>query len=143
MFWTIGQFPELDHLDEIQRREVLRRVPWHCYPRLAGLSLFRGFFIGAFVALGVAIIFARFLSEDAAGASALATFIVTFVFLAIRFYLGDLENLRKIIRTEIAAAFKGQRLPFCFSCGYDFRNLAGNVCPECGHPVSQGKSSLV
>jgi hypothetical protein len=126
MLWLISQFPELDHLDPPQRTAVLKLVPWSFYPRIVVISVCWGlFWFGVTVAL-------TFLLPRKIGVilGAGVGFVVTFYL-----YLEHLDEVRTVIRREIARAFAGRRPPFCFSCGYDFRNLAGDVCPECGQSI--------
>ena len=127
MHWTIGQFPELDHLDPAQRAAVLRGVPWWTYPLMA----LRALVVGG-VAAGVV---AAVLIETAGAAVAASTFIVLGVGLTLGAYLTQLNTIRRTLRSEIAASFAGRRPPFCLHCGYDLRVTSADRCPECGRPV--------
>ncbi|HEY0009690.1 MAG TPA: hypothetical protein VGB55_13260, partial [Tepidisphaeraceae bacterium] len=51
---------------------------------------------------------------------------------AMLFYVNQLAQVRRGMRGAIADGFRGQRLPFCFACGYDLRNHHADRCPECG-----------
>lgn len=130
MFWTIGQFPELDHLDPIQRAAALKRVPWHFYPQLIVGCIFGGLIAGIFVAIPFFVWFGQM--------TALCVMSVAGLLIGAVAYSGSLKRIRAVIRSEIAKAFEGKRAPFCFSCGYDLRGSADGLCPECGRRESMG-----
>ena len=128
MLWTIGQFPELDHLDPGQRARLLRRVPWWTYPQMAILAA-----VGAASIAGAAAA----ITYGVVGSSTVAA--TAFVFVEVPAALGlyqvVLQRVRRAMRTEIAAGFRDQRPPFCFGCGYDLRAFSDDRCPECGRPI--------
>lgn len=127
MHWTIGQCPELDHLDPVERANALQLVPWDFYPTVILKSFICGIFAG-----GVAILIFEAMAPvvDLLCSGALA------IVAMVNWYLHDLKKVRMALRKEVVKAFKGQRPPFCLSCGYDFRNLTSDACPECGHRIS-------
>lgn len=132
MLWTIGQFPELDHLGEDQRAAVLAQVPWWTYPLIVARSVLSAAVVGA-IAAGVA---ARRVSVAAAA----ALFVAVAGGLATCFYLLQLRRVRVAMRHSIAEGFRGRRPPFCLACGYDLRGSAGTVlCPECGGAIDGGR----
>jgi hypothetical protein len=124
MLWSIGQFPELDHLDPRERTRLLRRVPWWTYPMIVLLSVIVGALAGVVTAFIVADSWGR-----PAGA---ATFAVMAAVVAALIYYRLLCRLRFEMRKEIAAGFLGRRPPFCLACGYDLRASCEDRCPECG-----------
>lgn len=130
VFWTIGQFPELDHLDAGQRAELLRRVPWWTYPQIILVALFGG-------AAGAGVLAA--IAFEAVGARvAVAAFVVVGASAALWIYLVLLRRVRGAMRKEVAAGFLGRRPPFCFGCGYDLRVVGDERCPECGREILGG-----
>jgi hypothetical protein len=128
MVWTIGQFPELDHLEPQARAKLLRRVPWVTYPQMILLAV-----VGAVAAAGSAalIAYALFGSER----TAVVAFVLVEASAAAGLYQVVLRRVRAAMRAEIAAGFLGRRPPFCFGCGYDLRGFSDGRCPECGRPI--------
>jgi hypothetical protein len=129
MLWSIGQFPELRHLDPAQRKQVLRRVPWWTYPLMMVLSMMAG--------LPVAIAATLLLSNDSA-ATGIFIFLFTMALAGLCLYQYQLRRLRTAMRRAIQDGFAGQRPPFCFGCGYDLRGVRSDACPECGSPLAGG-----
>ncbi len=135
MPWTIGQFPELNHLDPDQRIEVLRRVPWWTYPLMFARSLVFGCLFGGFYTIAAGRLFGITLSF------AVVFFITMALAHATLAYYSKLRQIRTVMRQEIAMHFRGQRPPFCFGCGYDVRECVGGLCPECGRSIFDVSSS--
>jgi hypothetical protein len=50
--WTIGQFPELNHLDARQRAELVRRLPWWTYSMIICEALVAGGAVGVGMTFG-------------------------------------------------------------------------------------------
>ena len=125
MIWTIGQFPELDHLAPEQRAALLARVPWWTYPLLIFGSLIQGVLLGA-LSFGYTYLLVR--SVQAAGIAASAITLAA----SIGLYLYRLKRIRADMRRTLADAFLGERPPFCLECGYDLRASKESRCPECG-----------
>lgn len=127
MYWLISQFPELDHLEPDQRVRVLRQVPWWTYPLIAARAVFPSLLLSVLVGLRLAAILrsgsVMFVSIPLAAA------------LATGLYVYQLARVRSDMCRVIAEAFRGERTPFCFNCGYDLRDLDAARCPECGSPV--------
>ena len=127
MYWLISQFPELDHLEPRQRAQVLAHVPWWTYPVMVGRAALSALFIGAITA---GLLAAGFGTDAAAfGAVPVAGAIAVF------FYRYQLARLRTAMRRTILEALRGERLPFCFQCGYNLRDSIADRCPECGSPA--------
>ena len=127
VLWTIGQFPELDHLDAGSRAEVLRRVPWWTYPLIVMRAI-----LGAGLLAGVVGgIPVKSFDPRAAMVGSFAIGVIV----AVPFYSFQLSRLRVELRKEIAKSFRGKQPPFCFGCGYDLRGANSTSCPECGQPV--------
>ena len=123
MIWSIRQFPELEHLSDEQRELLLKRVPFGFTIRV----LIKSTVMGTIVIGLVRSLFASIFSP----AFSAYMFLIVPV-LAIWIYLNLLRDTRRQLRTEVARAFAGERLPFCLNCGYDFQGLHSDKCPECG-----------
>jgi hypothetical protein len=132
MFWTIGQFPELDHLEPAQRATLLRRVPWWTYPQMAILAA-----VGAAGIAGAAAAIAY--GVTGSERAAVAVFVVAEGAAAVALYQVVLQRVRRAMRAEIAEGFLGRRPPFCFGCGYDLRAFTDDRCPECGRAILGGR----
>ena len=130
MYWLINQFPELDHLEPDQRAHVLARIPWWTYPLLAASAVIPAIILGGLIA--------AWLAFDASSTTAAIVSIPIAATAAIALYARQLSRVRTAMRTVIAEAFRDQRLPFCFHCGYNLRDSTAARCPECGHPVHAG-----
>lgn len=131
MYWTIGSFPELEHLAPHERAQVMQRVPWWIYLAIVGRYIIPAALIGAIVAVGI------FQEVHAAGWPA---FLVTMIGALILGYAYELRRLRRSLQRTIIEAFRGQRLPFCIACGYDLRAATSGTCPECGAGVMVRRS---
>lgn len=130
MYWLISQFPELEHLERRQRAQVLAHVPWWTYPVMVARAVLPALFLGAITA---GLLAAGFGSDAAAfGAVPVAGAVAMF------FYRYQLARLRTAMRQTILEALRGERLPFCFKCGYNLRDSIADRCPECGSPVLGG-----
>ena len=130
MYWLISQFPELEHLEPRQRAQVLVHVPWWTYPLMVARAALPALLLGGITA---GVLSAGFGSDAAAlGAVPVAGAIAVF------FYRYQLARLRTAMRQTILHALRGQRLPFCFQCGYNLRDSVADRCPECGSPVHGG-----
>jgi len=127
MYWSIGQFPELEHLDPWQRARVLRKTPWWTYPLIVLRSVLPALALTT-MAAGTAWITFKW------DATALA-YVLVAPAAAVGLYLFQIARLRVAVRNELARRFSGRRPPFCFSCGYNLRGTRGAFCPECGGKV--------
>ncbi len=125
MYWSIDQFPELEHLSETQRAEVLRRVKSRAVTaRLLGFSILAGLFgtlLVLFLLIDVRMGPALFLSP--------LILLPLFALATYQFLLIRLRGQLLIYLEEVA---RRQRLPMCLKCGYNLANLPGDRCPECG-----------
>jgi hypothetical protein len=120
MIWLISQFPELNCLEPAQRKQLLHGS-WWTYLWMLLRSLIAAMFTAAIIAIGMTTPWAALLS-GAAVASGL--------------YFLQLGRIRRAMRKEIAAAFRGRQPPFCMRCGYDLRGSGSGRCPECGSDFS-------
>jgi len=106
IFWHISQFPELDHLDPIERAAVLRGVPWWTYPQLAVGAIIVGVVAGI-----VTLLFAFF--HGLGGWEAWAPGVVVTIIVVIHGYVSGVKGIRKSMRKELIKFFAGHRPPFC------------------------------
>ena len=125
MIWTIGQFPELDHLQPAERAALLARVPKWTYPLLVAGSLVQGLLLGG-LAFAYTFWMARSYPPSAVAGGLVA------VAASLGLYRRHLGRVRTEMRRTLADAFIGERPPFCFQCGYDLRASDAERCPECG-----------
>jgi hypothetical protein len=126
MYWTIGSFPELDHLEPHERARLMRLVPWWIYAKIISRYALLGLIIG----LPVSAI----ISMESGGAP-VPIMLGMMIPVVIAGYIYELKRMRRSLRETIAEAFRGQTLPFCMNCGYDLRAAVGEECPECGAAV--------
>ena len=134
MYWTIRQFPELQHLDAEHRAVLLRRVPWWTYPLAIGRAAILGWGAGLIVWQMFALIVSFSGRPDFEGFTPWAGAAVGGL-LAVGIYVLQMHRIRVVIRRVVASTYVGERLPFCFHCGYDLRESHGAGCPECGRDV--------
>jgi len=130
MHWFISQFPELDHLEAHQRAQLLRGLPWWTYPLILAAAVIPSLPLGALTTAWLAMT----LRSGAAALFGIPVAVAT----AAGLYVYQLSRVRRVMRREIAEAFRGERLPFCFKCGYNLRDSDAPHCPECGSPVRGG-----
>jgi hypothetical protein len=124
MIWTISQFPELDHLTPDQRAALLKNLPRWTYWVIVARSLALAFLVSG---ISISVTLRSFPPEVL-----IVTHILLVALVATAYYLSQMRDLRRLMRNEIANGFRGQRPPFCFSCGYDLRASGAPLCPECG-----------
>ena len=129
MHWTIGQFPELDHLAPDERAALLRRVPWWTYPVVIVRAAVGALVFGGSAVLALSVVRAR-------THVVFIAFVAVTAVAAVALYLQELNALRRAVRREVAEGFRGRRPPFCFGCGYDLRACRTSLCPECGRDVT-------
>jgi hypothetical protein len=130
MAWSIGQFPELEYLEPGERAAVLGGVPWWTYPVIVGRAV-----LGALVLGGLVV--GMILRRVGPGVR-WAAYAVVVCGVAVGLYFLQLRRVRRLMRREIAVAFRGERPPFCFGCGYDLRGSGAGRCPECGRAIVRG-----
>lgn len=133
MFWSIGQFPELDRLEPHQRAQVLARVPWWTYPIITARAVVSALLLSA--VLGV------WLGTAWRSSAAAVVCIALAVTIAIGLYAFQLSRLRAAMRKVITEAFRGSHPSFCFQCGYDLRGSDAARCPECGGALPGGAAA--
>ena len=123
MFWTFGAFPELEHLEPDERKQLLAQTSWWTYPLLITSS--------ALPALAVAAAATALAAQSAFPGAAM--FWAVLIIVSVGVYQILLRHVRRIMRGTIIEGFAGQRPPFCFRCGYDLRGIHDGSCPECGN----------
>src|SRR4051812_24213593 len=101
MYWTIGSFPELNHLEPDERAAVLRGLPRSTYLKI--------FFRAARIAFFFGLIPMALLGRASAWEKGI-TFLIAFVPIGICCYLSYIGRIRIQMRETIADAFRGERL---------------------------------
>ena len=126
--WTFHSLPELNHLDDDQKRGLIARcVDWRIRAKLFGRSLLVGLFFAG-VAMGIIAQWTPWQFTLAAGSCVLAgAFVLWFQF--------EFLRIRSALRAHLKQALQGQRLPVCLSCGYNLTGTTGDRCSECGASV--------
>ena len=135
MNWHIGSFPELEHLSDSERKELLRqqvglRVRLRMVVLVLAVGLLAGF-CGGIVTIN--------LLPDAL--TALIVFLVSFGVGAVLEYQILLIRIRGQLIMYLERTAKKQRLPMCLCCGYSLEGLPGDVCPECGKTITAPRPS--
>lgn len=126
--WSFRAIPELNHLDEQQRRDLISRcVNWRVRVSFAGESLFVGLFCSWVAMVLVAGWVSKPLMLVAGGLVMAAGSMLWFQF--------EFLRIRAALRLHLKQAFRGQRLPVCLNCGYNLTGTTSTRCSECGHTV--------
>jgi hypothetical protein len=127
MFWRISSFPELEHLSDENRREILHkaRAGW----RVAWLII-----ASAIAGAGVSscLVGTLLATNSIAPTFGVVAFASLWFFSAAALYQIDLIRIRGQLRIYLEKAAQSQQLPLCLNCGYDITGLTGRRCPECG-----------
>lgn len=119
IYWRIRSLPELDHLSDEQRSQLLKKtigraMAWMVFYALVVSAATIGC-LSSIVPLPIAI--------------------PVGLLLGIAAHLYNLRIIRVDIQMQIIERYRGKQLPICLSCGYDLRNIEVTQCPECGAAV--------
>lgn len=134
MYWRVSSLPELQHISDDQRHQLLKERLGRGYSaRLALRCLLRGLCFGLLAAFVVMLV--------AVGVSAIPNAYTEVVIVVVSISIATLGlyqfNLIRIrIRGQLriylqAQREQGVRLPVCVNCGYAARDQQV-TCPECG-----------
>ena len=130
MYWRIGSFPELQHLSDGERAELLDVcVGWRGATRNVVRSLAGGMILGVVAAGASAALAGNALFVASA-------FIIAWAVGTILAYQVYLIRFRGQLIIYLEQAAKTKRLPLCLNCGYNLTGLRDDRCPECGRRVS-------
>jgi hypothetical protein len=129
MYWSIASFPELQHLEETDRRKILtnsgsRRI----LIRMVWLSIT----VGAILSV---------ISMQIMGLLTWPILLAAFLFWAPAVYQFQIILVRGQLRLYLERAARRQKLPLCLNCGYNIEGLQSERCPECGAVWDHSKSS--
>lgn len=119
LYWRIRSLPELDHLSDEQRSQLLKS---HVRRGTIGTILYSTILI---------IVAVRCLYAFCPLPIALPSGIL----LIVATHLYGIRSIRVAIQMQIIEMYRGQQLPICLNCGYDLRNIEVTQCPECGAAV--------
>jgi hypothetical protein len=142
IYWRISSFPELNHLDPVEKADALSRIPGWTYPLIIFGSFAVAMVVGGIAAAIASVITLARGSRDAGPAWTLSIFSLVGWATWLAAYLWQIRRVRRAMRGEIARAFRGQKPPFCFACGYELRATTGGACPECGSAISTGNAPM-
>ena len=130
MYWTITSFPELYHLSETDRRELLRRYGARRAMLWIGIrSLVFGLY-AAIISAGVVA---------AAGLRPIVAFLLVFPIWVVLIYQMQIIWIRGHMRIYLEETARSQKLPLCLNCGYSTQGLTRERCPECGAPLDAAR----
>lgn len=125
--WTFMSMPELASMEPPARRRYIRSHAGRC-PEFSVLA--NAAFL-AMIAGGVIV-------SIIAGVVSLSSPTLTLLLIGCIFvtvpvlYQFTLLRVRAALRYTVMKAYRGERVPFCFNCGYDLRGVDSEHCPECG-----------
>jgi len=138
MHWRISSFPELEHLSDAERLQILRRhVGWWFYVKAIFISIIQG------LAVGIVLSFPLNICAYYLGASNKTFEIIGFVtsLAIISGIIGSyqyfINRVRGQLRMYLEKAAKEQPLPLCMNCGYNIEGAKESRCPECGVKIVQ------
>lgn len=132
LYWRLSSLPELAHLRESDRRELLHRH----LPRGTWRSIISSMVGLGFVAAIVTTVTLSGLRRNGQPMvepmGAVTLFLIAFTLVAAITYQFRILQIRSQLRRFLKDAFKGERLPMCIECGYDMHGTSQDHCPECG-----------
>lgn len=125
LYWRISSFPELEHLSEQDRAQVIKRcVPWRIW---LGLMV-RCFAVGGVCSLLLTGLAAGLLELPGLSPLFECSLPVTLIVL----YQVQMILIRGSLRTFLEKAARTEPLTFCIGCGYNLIGNKSDRCPECG-----------
>lgn len=135
MYWRIRSFPELDHLPESVRDELVRTHlrTWQVVRLIVQCIL-----LGAVFASFAVLFMALMLRLDTL---LLWAWPVVAVFFSALIYQFRLIRIRGQLLMYLEQAAKRERLPMCLGCGYNLRGMMSDRCPECGMRIHGTRSN--
>ena len=134
MYWRIRSFPELEHLPESVRDELVRThsrtshvVRFVVYCAILG-TLIGSMAVACLIQLFHSVLF-------------LWLWPVVAVFFSALIYQFRLIRIRGQLLMYLEQAAKRERLPMCLGCGYNLRGMTSDRCPECGMRIHDARSN--
>ena len=135
MYWRIHGFPELQHLGDAERDQLLRsHLRRGLEIRLALSSLLRGLCLSFLLGFAILALSSGFKGSGRSIAYLLIYPLLWAVF-SVGFYQFNLIRIRGQLRIYlIEQRQQGVRVPVCVKCGYAVHQ-GQRACPECGEPT--------
>lgn len=132
MYWRVSSLPELQHLSDDQRHQLLKERLGRGYSaRLALRCLLRGLCFGLLAAFVVMLV-AVGVSAVPNAYTEVVIVVVSISITTLGLYQFNLIRIRGQLRIYLLAQREqGVRLPVCVNCGYAVQDGQAS-CPECG-----------
>ncbi|MEM1356222.1 MAG: hypothetical protein AAGH88_15210 [Planctomycetota bacterium] len=132
MYWRISSFPELGHLSDSERDQLLgSTIGRGLMVKLALSCVLRGLLAGLLVT-GVVVTWTAGASSPPSGILAVILSPICVALLSLGLYQFSLIRIRGQLRIYLHQQRQlGKPIPVCLKCGYAVDEQAGR-CPECG-----------
>ncbi len=131
-FWTFRSLPELNHLTDEQKQQVIHRaVTGKARRALAYKVMVAAVFFGGISAT-------VFIDWAGVAMGSLSAMLFGTCVAALTFQV-EMWDIRLALRLFLFEHFRGEKLPVCLRCGYDLTGNETDRCPECGANILMPK----